>query len=494
MDISTDTILVSAPLTETLTWELNEGGVLRVFGEGAMPDWNRDALDTRPWEPMRDRIREVHAENGVTRIGARSFCGYENLEAVSLPETVSTVSYHAFFDCRKLEEVTVPGEVSYRFFYEKTIPENTSDPKNSVKSAGITRPFRSAAPSRYSTAASDTPRDPSEDIPFGSDAPHTILLGLHAFARTPWGIRTFGEFVTRGDVLVAYMGCGESVDIPPVIRRIHDFAFAGLPVTEVFLPCSVQEIGAFAFNDTRLRLVKIPHTICRVENGAFSNIAEFEGAVFPRANMTKVYFHPRAFLGSARKPPVLSPGRNRRFHIRQTPLPHKPGILELQLAAKEKYVGVDMVRMDLTMEQLLRDRMTLVQILYDPEAKEILQVAGVRGLYQWYRSRSTKCGMIEITASGEYRLKTCEDKLVSYLFGRRDPEPILSHRRCLAVYHPFTFTPSRSRHEAWLACPQKENDMESEMFSDIFLSELKRGLFAWQDLHPEYHLCQEKEF
>ena len=61
----------------TVSWSLDENGVLEIAGQGAMNEWQNE--EEVPWNGYRDQITEVRIKEGVTSIGAYAFADCENL-------------------------------------------------------------------------------------------------------------------------------------------------------------------------------------------------------------------------------------------------------------------------------------------------------------------------------------------------------------------------------------------------------------------------------
>ncbi|MBQ8498023.1 MAG: leucine-rich repeat domain-containing protein [Clostridia bacterium] len=88
-----------------LKWTLSIDGVLTISGNGSMKNYTE--LSPAPWYGMREDIRIIHVENGVTSIGKRAFYGLENLISVTLPSSVKTIGKYAFMNCKKLKMLTL---------------------------------------------------------------------------------------------------------------------------------------------------------------------------------------------------------------------------------------------------------------------------------------------------------------------------------------------------------------------------------------------------
>ena len=109
----TDGTITNSPLDATQTWwEYDDATrTLTVSGTGAMPDFN--SFDDQPWKDVREKIKTVVIETGVTSIGNRAFTGCEVLTSVTLPESgLETIGEKAFMGCEKLSSITIPKSVT----------------------------------------------------------------------------------------------------------------------------------------------------------------------------------------------------------------------------------------------------------------------------------------------------------------------------------------------------------------------------------------------
>lgn len=91
-----------------VSWEFKDG-VLTVSGEGEMPDYS--GTEEVPWIAVRDSVRKIVIEEGITSIGKQSFSNFENLEEVVFPETLKIIGNGAFFECSSLAQVILPESV-----------------------------------------------------------------------------------------------------------------------------------------------------------------------------------------------------------------------------------------------------------------------------------------------------------------------------------------------------------------------------------------------
>ena len=109
----TDGTITNSPLDATQTWwEYDDATrTLTVSGTGAMPDFN--SFDDQPWKDVREKIKTVVIEAGVTSIGNKAFTGCEVLTSVTLPGSgLETIGEKAFMGCEKLSSITIPKSVT----------------------------------------------------------------------------------------------------------------------------------------------------------------------------------------------------------------------------------------------------------------------------------------------------------------------------------------------------------------------------------------------
>ena len=77
---------------DNLTWSLSCDGTLTISGTGAMVHYW--AYEDIPWWNYRGSIQRIVIEEGVTTIGNHAFVQCSNLTSVSLPNTLTAISYY----------------------------------------------------------------------------------------------------------------------------------------------------------------------------------------------------------------------------------------------------------------------------------------------------------------------------------------------------------------------------------------------------------------
>lgn len=88
--------------SDSISWSI-QGGHLKIYGTGAMPDYSETNLP--PWYGYADSILAIEVAEGITRIGAFAFMQLENAQMVSMGHTVLTIGDYAFYDCDGVERV-----------------------------------------------------------------------------------------------------------------------------------------------------------------------------------------------------------------------------------------------------------------------------------------------------------------------------------------------------------------------------------------------------
>ena len=74
------------------------GGTITIFGEGAMPNFERGVT---PWYLYQHSYSNVVIDSGVTTVGSYAFYGCGNLRGVTIPSSVTSIGKGAFEGCSK---------------------------------------------------------------------------------------------------------------------------------------------------------------------------------------------------------------------------------------------------------------------------------------------------------------------------------------------------------------------------------------------------------
>ena len=125
-------VIASGSCGKNVNYELYDDYTLRIFGKGAMYNYNyiytpnRMYSDT-PWSSWDSKIKSVVVEDGVTRIGAYSFYMFTSLTEVNIPNTITSIGREAFSNCTVLKKIDIPNSVTsigaYAFWHCSSLAE-----------------------------------------------------------------------------------------------------------------------------------------------------------------------------------------------------------------------------------------------------------------------------------------------------------------------------------------------------------------------------------
>lgn len=106
LDIADKDKLQSCGIEEnTVFWELDQDGVLKISGQGEMQNWENET--EVPWSEQRQEIKKVEITEGVTSVGRYAFSNCINAAEIVIPDSVQEIGEYAFFNCNGLSSVTI---------------------------------------------------------------------------------------------------------------------------------------------------------------------------------------------------------------------------------------------------------------------------------------------------------------------------------------------------------------------------------------------------
>lgn len=245
---------------------------------------------------------EVILPKTVREIGDYSFMGCEYLQSMTIPEDCEYIGFSAFEDCYCLSNIVIPetvAEIGYCAFRSTPFIQQITDDfiilgdgilyayQGDVSVTDVTVPDTAKTISYYAFAdqrsiQSITIPDSVTQILDGAfdnceqlgsiHAPATLEnLQQDALINTKWFQQYQDDFVTLGNILVAYRGDALEVTVPDSVNIIGHSAFEGNPyITTVHLPASITEIRKAAFfKCTSLQVVTTADSIVRIDEMAF---------------------------------------------------------------------------------------------------------------------------------------------------------------------------------------------------------------------------------
>ena len=262
-------VVASGTCGENLSWILTEDGVLRISGNGAMPDYSTSSV--APWYSKRTKITSVVVEPGVRNVGDYAFYACLKLAEVELAEEITDIGQGAFQDCTKLKAVGIPEgvtRVQSAAFYNCTGLESVTLPEG-LKNIG-SQAFQNCT-SLKSIVIPDSVTSLGSYAFYGCSS----LTSVH-----------IGEGVTSIQY-EAFYGCSSlvSVNIPDSVTSIEQEAFTNCSsLQSLSIPDSVGSIGSYAFRGcSSLMSVNIPDGVTRIENDTFHDCSSLESVVIPES-------------------------------------------------------------------------------------------------------------------------------------------------------------------------------------------------------------------
>ena len=239
-----------------LTWKLTKAGTLTISGSGAMSDFSEPS--ETPWNAYTDKILTIILENGVTNVGSRAFYGSKAL-SVTIPGSVTTIGSDAFYGSA-LVSVNIPGSV-------RTIGDNAFRSCANLVSVNISEGLETIGSGAFRACA----KLPSITLPASirsvgdsaflecsemteanfkpSTANEPVIMNNYMFARC-WKLNKV-TLPQKVDCIADYMFLNclflTSLNIPQGATRIGESAFSSCPLSSIYIPDSVVEIGMSAF-------------------------------------------------------------------------------------------------------------------------------------------------------------------------------------------------------------------------------------------------------
>ena len=249
--VSADTV-ASGECGSGVEWTLDSEGVLTISGSGAMDDFQY--YDYQPWYSVRDNIKRVVVEDGITAIGAYAFLYCGNITSVDISSDVTSIGDYAFASTG-LTSATIPVNVTFGLGVYSNCQQLTS----ATIEEGVTT-------INYYTFNGCTSLT-SVSIPSSVNC----VLGS-AFAHTGFTSVTIPvAWTTVGSDVFYHCDNLTEVIIEPGVTTIPDSAFSNCTaLTSIELPDSVTTIGVSAFCRCGFEEFIIPSHVTTINNGAFS--------------------------------------------------------------------------------------------------------------------------------------------------------------------------------------------------------------------------------
>ncbi len=195
----------------------------------------------------KNKVSEVSNKNTDFEIVEGNLVKYDgDSEKVTIPDTVTSIGYRAFYDCNNLKSVVIPKSVT-------SIRDEAFLECSNLKSITISKSVAS--------------------------------IGHNTFKGTKWleNKRKKNPLVIVNGILIDGTTCKGKVTIPKSVTSINDFAFnLCSDLTSVTIPKSVKTIGMSAFSlCSNLKSVTMKKGIETIANSAFSSCQSLKSIKIP---------------------------------------------------------------------------------------------------------------------------------------------------------------------------------------------------------------------
>ena len=225
----------------SLTWEITEDYVLKITGNGAIPDYE---YDEAPWSEYSWDVTSLELNEGITRIGNWAFAHFILETTPVIPESVTSIGDYAFRACNSMDGLKLPKSLASLGEYALS---NTSLTDITIP-AGIT------------------------------DLPDGIFYNCRQLSK----VELPANLKTVGIQAFAYCVALETIDLPAGVTTLDEFAFAESGLKTIELPDSITEIGGDAFrNCTALESITLPSNLTVLNGGILAQTHSLKAITIP---------------------------------------------------------------------------------------------------------------------------------------------------------------------------------------------------------------------
>ena len=267
-------IIASGTCGKTLTWALDEDGLLTIEGSGAMEDYS---VGQSPWNSYRSKVKSVEIGNGVTSIGEYAFYGCSSLTSITIPNSVTSIGRYAFSVCSSLASIEIPDSIAsigmHAFIYcgsltSITIPSGVTSIGNGAFANCSSLIYNEYDNAKYLG---------------NSENPYVALIEAKSTSIVSCTINHRTKTIAGG----AFWGCTNltSITIPDSITSIGSNAFYNCSkLTSIEIPSGVTTIGQAAFfGCSSLMSITIPSNVTNIEDGVFQNCSKLTSIDIPNS-------------------------------------------------------------------------------------------------------------------------------------------------------------------------------------------------------------------
>ena len=199
------------------------------------------------------RLAEITLPESIQSIGYKAFFGCDSLTEVFIPKNVSNIGKAAFAECKNLSTITVDDNNKYYIVVDNCLLEKAT-----------------------STLIQALP---------GATIPETVkALGQYCFAKLPVETITIPDGISSISNN-AFSGCINltTVTLPASIQTLEATCFSGCKkLSEINLPEGLRNINTYIFNSCALKNIVLPTTIDKLGDHSFGSITSLETVTFKK--------------------------------------------------------------------------------------------------------------------------------------------------------------------------------------------------------------------
>lgn len=231
------TVVDSGTCGDNATWSLNSSGTLTISGTGEIYDGYGENSE-QPWYNLKDNIKSVVINYGITNIPFAAFRDFQNITSISLSNSIERIELGAFINCTKLSDVSIPDSCKYlaNDAFARTKWYN-NQPNGVVYCGNFLYTYKGTMPSNTSI-----------NVKNGT-------IGI------------CGGFYNESNLV--------SVTFPNTLEYIDNRAFSYCTgLTSITLPKNLKNIGTEAFSNCQnLKNITLPDNVEYIGRLAFSDTA-----------------------------------------------------------------------------------------------------------------------------------------------------------------------------------------------------------------------------